>query len=169
MNGYRRVKEVMVPFQYCPSVEEDAPLKEVLAALRSGNGEEGGDWSGYHPLLVLNSKKKPVGTLSLHSLFNVLPRLSPPLKKRRFFSAEGRFLFGKKQRQEDENEGLLVKDAMSPLAGPAAIAEETVLSAALKMLASRVNSLPVLEDGQVIGIIRTIDIFQVIGELLAEN
>ncbi|MGQ9824049.1 MAG: CBS domain-containing protein [Desulfotomaculales bacterium] len=58
---------------------------------------------------------------------------------------------------------------MSPLAGPAAIAEETVLSAALKMLASRVNSLPVLEDGQVIGIIRTIDIFQVIGELLAEN
>lgn len=167
MYGHRRVKEVMVPFQNCPAVQEDVPLKEALAAIRSGNVEEDGFWSGLHPLIVLNRKKKPVGILSLQSFFGALPRLSSRREKGRFFSREGRFLSGGKRKAAGG--GLLVRHVMRPLGRVKAAAEEPVLSAALKMLSCRVNSLPVLEDGQMIGIIRTIDVFQVIGELLAEN
>jgi len=65
-----------------------------------------------------------------------------------------------------KKKGIRLKDVMRPLRLITIEAKDTVLQAAIKIITHRINSLPVLDNGKVVGIVRTFDIFQVIGELL---
>ncbi|WP_027719160.1 CBS domain-containing protein [Desulfovirgula thermocuniculi] len=157
MYGHRTVKEIMVPLYSCPTIREDLSLKEALAVIRTPP----------NTLLVLDRKQRPVGIVTVQSLFKAVPlfTLSPNgkqtlLKIVRLFH---------RRKQNGTGTTPSIKDFIWPLTKVNVSSYEPVYNAVLKMLAYRVDSLPVTEDGKVLGMVRATDIFQVIGELLTES
>ena len=63
MYGHRTVKEIMVPLYSCPTIREDLSLKEALAVIRTPP----------NTLLVLDRKQRPVGIVTVQSLFKAVP------------------------------------------------------------------------------------------------
>ncbi|MHB8918009.1 MAG: CBS domain-containing protein, partial [Desulfocucumaceae bacterium] len=57
-----------------------------------------------------------------------------------------------------------VRDVMRPLAVATVDAGENVKDVAVSLFKHQVNSLPVIKRGKLVGMVRTLDIFMVIGE-----
>lgn len=157
MYGHRTVKEIMVPLHSCPSIREDVPLKEALAVIHTPP----------NTLLVLDRQQKPVGIVTVQSLFRAIPLFASPQNGKQALPKIGQLFHRRKQ--NGAGTAPLIKDLVRPLTKVKVSAYEPVYNAVLKMLAYRVDSLPVAEDGKVLGMVRATEIFQVIGELLAES
>ncbi|OAT80817.1 CBS domain-containing protein [Desulfotomaculum copahuensis] len=164
MPSDRRVREIMVSLRDYSAVQAEAPLAEAIRALRESLHQEGRVWYGFHSVLVLDHRQQLVGLLTLRSLLRAIELAELRHDSQLKGSSWGWYYANRVQK----NSGLRVKDIMRPLTLATVESEETVFQAAVKMVAHRVNSLPVLEKGRVTGIVRTIDVFQVIGELLSD-
>lgn len=161
----RLVKEIMVPLNNYSTVLIDAPLKEAMDALHDSLHQYKRIWYGYHSLLVVNHQKELVGLLTLRTILKATMFLELKHNQQLRGSSWGWYFIAQHQKKE----GIRVKDVMRPLKLITIRAEDTVLQAAIKMVIHRINSLPVLDEGRVVGIVRTFDVFQVIGELLSDQ
>ncbi len=155
----------MVPAAEFPALREDA---DVLVAFRilhehyHSKGREGG-WEGFQSALVYDRRGKAVGILTLRGLLRALELQDLLETLLKSDPAALFFLPGCWQRQY-----IPVKEVMRPL-GVAYVSEEAALwEAALVMLKKRVNSVPVLAGGELRGVVRTVDIFWLIGEILED-
>ncbi|RJQ24773.1 MAG: CBS domain-containing protein [Peptococcaceae bacterium] len=163
MPSDRRVKEIMVPLNDYSTVLIDAPLKEAIDVLNDSLHQYERIWYGYHSLLVINPQKELVGMLTLRTILKAAMLLELKQHQQLRGSSWGWYFAAQHQKKT----GIRVKDVMRPLKLVTARAEDTVFTAAVKMVTHRINSLPVLDKNHVVGIVRTFDVFQVIGELLA--
>ncbi|HHW42873.1 CBS domain-containing protein [Desulfofundulus thermobenzoicus] len=163
MTEGRKVREVMIPIHDYSTVRWDAPLKEAVEILRSSLHREGRVWYGFHSIAVLDGNQHLVGLLTLRSLLKTLQFHAISRDAWLKGSSWGWYFAHRYHRQA----GIRVKDIMRPLALATIQADDTVFQAAVKMITHRVNSLPVLEKRKVVGMVRTIDVFNLIGELLA--
>jgi len=165
MPGERQVKEIMASVRNYSTVLADAPLKEAVEALQDSLHQQEGIWYGFHSVVVLDNRQKLVGLLTLRSVLKAVEFLAISSRQQLKGSSWGWYFTNRVQKET----GLRVKDVMRPLGLVTVKVDDTVWDAALKMLTYRVNSIPVLDGGRVAGIVRTIDVFQVIGELLADE
>jgi len=164
MPGERKVREIMISLRDYSTVQAEAPLGEAIKALQESLHQDGRVWYGFHSVLVLDREQRLVGLLTLRSLLKAIELAALHRDALLRGASWGWYFAGRVHRQS----GVRVRDIMRPLSLATIESEETVFQAAVKMVAHRVNSLPVLEKGRLVGIVRTIDIFQLIGELLAD-
>jgi CBS domain-containing protein len=142
------------------TISEEATLYEAIKILRSSFHRDGRAWYGHRSVIVLGKSGQLVGILTLRGLLKAagLRKLNDDPN----FKAESwGWYYVNRIRTESR---MKVKDVMRPLALATVNHSDKVRDVARSLLRHRVNSLPVLKKGRLIGIVRTIDVFMVIGE-----
>lgn len=155
----RLVRDVMVPIEEYPVVDENATIMEAARTLREFFHQKDGTWYGFQSLLVLNKKGELVGLITLKSFLYAL-QMRDFLEHMLKGDPEGLFftphLFG------DFN----VQKIMRPIDLITIQEDAPLMEALLVIVKKNINSLPVLAGSKPVGIVRTIDLFWLVGELM---
>ncbi len=161
MSQVLKVKNIMVPIGEYPVIRENAAVAEAIKALGSSFHERGGIWYGFQSLLVLSGRNRLVGILTLRGLLKAFERKAvyDHLLKG---DPEG-LMFVKPFGGGME---ITVKDIMRPLRLVTIGHNSSILEAIEIVCRKKVNSLPVMDGKRLVGIVRTIDLFWSVGELL---
>lgn len=164
----RQAKEVMIPIEKYATVKESDTLKAALFVLRDSLAADSG---GHRTLGVLNDRGDLTGFLTVRSILKSLEIL--PLKDNPAAGTGWRvplvdswarfFMRGRLEKIAE----IKVKEVMRPVE-KVFVQEDTPLpEVARTVLRNRVNHIPVLnEEKKVVGIIRSIDILDIIGSFL---
>lgn len=160
--GGKTAGDIMVPIDDYNTISENATIYEAISVLRSSFHRDGKAWYGHRSVIVLGAGGELVGVLSLRGLLKAAG--SKELDYDPQFKAEswGWYYIDRLRKQSR----LRVRDVMRPLAVATVNDGDSVREVALALLKHRVNSLPVLKDGSLTGMVRTLDVFMVIGEYL---
>lgn len=170
------VKAVMVSLALYPDLPASATVGEAIALLRGGT--EPSQYGGFRHVLVLDERGRPIGTASMLTLLRGLEpetlRAVPDAAFQGFatpFQGDAGMaveLFWEKVLAE----GLKGEYHRKPLAQVAesitvTVTPDTTLARALcLMLANDLVVLPVVEQGKVHGVVRLVDLFNRIAELI---
>ncbi|MBM7856153.1 CBS domain-containing protein [Desulfohalotomaculum tongense] len=157
------VRDVMIPIDDYLTVCEEDSIHTAIRTLRTSifHNDSGSSY-GHQTLLVLNNEGDFTGILTLHDLLKAVElkdHYNDPWLK----SASWSWFFINRIHQA---EGVKVKEIMRPIFLVTVNAHQTIQDAVKKMFSQDENFIPVLENDVPVGIIRTIDLFWVIDELL---
>lgn len=157
----RQVRDIMVPIEEYPVVSEDAMVIEAIQKLRESSHQQDGTWYGFHSLIVLNKKEELVGILTLKSLLLAL-------QMREFvehiLKGDPTALFFAPELVSDLR--INVRKIMRPLNLLTVQEDDAIMEALLIIIKNNINSLPVMAGTRPVGVLRTIDLFWFVGELL---
>ncbi|MCL6634399.1 MAG: CBS domain-containing protein [Peptococcaceae bacterium] len=157
----RLVRNIMVPIGEYPVVYEDAMVIEAVHVLRESFHQKDGTWYGFQSLVVLNRKDELVGILTLRSLLLAL-------KMREFvehiLKGDPTGLFFAPGLQSDLR--INVRKIMRPINLVTVQEDASILEALVTIVKNNINSLPVLSGTRPVGVVRTIDLFWFVSELL---
>lgn len=160
MGRGKTAEDIMVPIDDFNTISEDATLYDAIQVLRRSFHRDGTAWYGHRSVIVLGNTGDLVGVLSLRGLLKAAGLQA--LDNDPEFKAEswGWYYVNRLRTQAR----MRVRDVMRPLAVATVDAASSVSEVAMALLKHRVNSLPVLKKGKLIGMVRTLDIFLVLGE-----
>lgn len=161
MSRIMKVRDLVVPVEEYPVIYDDAAVAEAIGELRSSFHEKDGTWYGFQSLLVLNRKERLVGILTLRGLLKAfkIQALYDHLLK----GDPSGMMFIKPFSNSLE---ITVKDIMRPLKLVTVQQDSSILEAVQIICRKKVNSLPVMDGDKLVGIVRTMDLFWSVGELL---
>jgi CBS domain-containing protein len=160
VNGKKTAEDIMVPINDYVTISQKATLYEAINVLRSSFHRDGRAWYGHRSVIVLGEDGDLVGVLSLNEILKAAGLRE--LDNDPDFKAESwGWYYINSMRQSAK---LRVKDVMRPLAVATVDARDEAGEVALALLKHKVNSLPVLKNGKLVGMVRILDIFMVIGE-----
>ncbi|WP_347487955.1 CBS domain-containing protein [Desulfoscipio sp. XC116] len=162
MSYYNKtVDQIMVPINDCPVVREADIVAEAIDTMRRFMHILDGTWFGFQAALVLNSRDKLVGLLTLRGLLRAfqLQQIQDHLLKS---DAIGLFFPNK----FNDNMQIVVRDIMRPIKTAALNRQSSVFEAVQIMVRKNVNLLPVMDKERMVGMVRPIDLFWVVGEML---
>lgn len=150
------IREIMVPISEYSVVSEHVQVREAINVLKkSFYKDERGGIVGHRSLLVTNKKGELVGIVTLRNILKaVLTKYDLPDSYLWIYSVN------------DSGENMPVKGVMRATKIAFVDIEDDLYKAIDLFLTKKVNSLPVLEKGKLVGIIRTIDVFGIMGMLL---
>ncbi|MDQ0286751.1 CBS domain-containing protein [Desulfofundulus luciae] len=158
-----KVREIMVPAEEFPALREDADVVSAFRLFRDYFCRKDGTWIGFQSALVYNSRERAVGILTLRGLLRAL-QLQALLEDLLKGDPVGLFFLPPRWNKQF----ITVKEVMRPVE-TACINEDAALwEAALLMLKKKVNSVPVMAGDNLCGVVRTIDLFWLIGEILED-
>ena len=157
----RQVKNIMVPIEEYPVVDEGATVLEAVMRLRDSFHQMDGTWYGFQSLMVLNEKGKLTGILTLRSLLVAL-RLREFIEH--ILNGDPTGLFFTPHLIKDTK--ITVVKIMRPINLVTVQEDDIIMEALLKIIKYKINSLPVLSGTRPVGVVRTIDLFWFVGELL---
>ncbi|MGB9802803.1 CBS domain-containing protein [Desulfofundulus sp.] len=158
-----KVRQIMVPAEEFPVLYEDTDALSAFRLLRDYFRSKDGTWIGFESALVYNRREKAVGILTVRGLLRAL-QLQALLDDLLKGNPEGLFFLPGRW----NTQFIAVRDVMRPLEA-AFISEDAALwEAALLMLKKKVNSIPVMAGDDLCGVVRTIDLFWVVGEILED-
>jgi len=150
----------MVPVEDYNTISENATLYEAIKVLRGSFHRDGKAWYGHRSVIVLGKGGELTGILSLRGLLKAagLKELDsdPDFKA----EAWGWYYVSRLRKQSS----LRVRDVMRPLTVATVDVGTGVSEVAVALLRHRVNSLPVLKKGNLVGLVRTMDVFMVMGD-----
>ena len=161
----RLAKDVMVPITEYATVGEEDSLKQALFTLRDSLA------SGHRTLAVLDKNGNLAGFLTTRTILKTLETLAFKDNslagtgwKIPLVESWARFFLKSKLEQANE---VKAKDVMRPV-HKIFVREDTSLPEVTRtILQNRVNHIPVLnEEQKVVGIIRAVDVLDIIGNLL---
>ncbi|MEW5898934.1 MAG: CBS domain-containing protein [Bacillota bacterium] len=151
------VRDIMTPLGDYVTVHERDPLIKAIELLKkSFCRDEKGVVLGHRSLLVLNDHQELVGILTIRTILSAVESVPIGFSWADFFA-------------EPDPTGLQmpVREVMRYVMTPHVNADDRVDEAIHTLLRGKVNILPVLEKGKVVGIVRSIDFFELLGEILA--
>jgi len=154
-------KDIMVPVSDYPQIQQEAYIAKAIEILKNFFHEKDGTWYGFQSLLVLGKKNVPTGILTLRGLLNAF-RLQGMTEHLLKTDPTGLFFLPSMSDQFQ----IRVKDLMRPFDYVCVQEDEYIFKAVKLMITNKVNSLPVMSGKSPVGIVRTIDTFWIIGELL---
>lgn len=158
--GKKTARDLMVPINDYMTISENATLFEAIKVLRNSFHRDGRAWYGHRSVIVLGAGGDLVGVLSLKELLRAAGLKE--LDNDPNFKAEcWGWYYVNRLREESK---LRVRDAMRPLTVPTVDADDDVKKVAAALLKNNVDSLPVMNSSGLVGMVRTVDIFMVIGE-----
>ncbi len=157
----RLVRNIMVPIEEYPVVEEGASVLEAIQKLRESFHQKDGTWYGFQSLMVINGRGELVGILTLKSLLVAL-RLREFMEH--ILNGDPTGLFFTPHLIRDSK--ITVRKIMRPLNLITVQEDATIMEALLVILKNNINSLPVLSSTKPVGVVRTLDLFWFVGELL---
>lgn len=150
----------MVAIEDYATIKESATVFEAIKALRQSFHRDGKAWHGHRSVVVLDDRGKLTGILTLRGLLRAAGFRE--LDEDMSLKAESWGWYYTSQLREEM--GIKVRDIMRPIALATVKSDTPVADVALALLRHGVNSLPVFRAGELVGIVRTIDVFLVIGD-----
>ncbi|MDI6711364.1 MAG: CBS domain-containing protein [Thermoanaerobacterales bacterium] len=164
MGRERRVRDIMVPIRDYPTVRAEASLYEAAAMINVYLKRDEGVWHGFRSVMVVDDGGGVIGVLTLRTVLRAVLYAAGKGDPAVEGSSWGGFMLRDVRRQG----GPRVREVMRPATLIAVSPDDSVWDAALKMARNRINSLPVVERRRPVGIVRSIDVFWWISELLEE-
>ncbi|MFZ5642725.1 MAG: cyclic nucleotide-binding/CBS domain-containing protein [Bacillota bacterium] len=161
MYANKTVRDIMVPIGEYPVIYEKTPVSEAIRVMRDSFHQKDGTWHGFQSVLVVNGNEKLVGILTLRGFlkaFKIQAILDHILKGDPlglFFMP--RFYSGLE---------IQTRDIMRPLEIVTVEAGSSIFDAIATVVRGKVNSLPVFSGADLVGVVRTIDLFWAVGECL---
>ncbi|MBE3586090.1 MAG: CBS domain-containing protein [Thermoanaerobacter sp.] len=159
-----RARDVMIPIEQIPTITADATLHEGIQALRQSFHREGRPWHGHRILIVLNNDGKLEGILTLRGILTAVG-LYDLIRNPLFKSESWSWYFLRKLK---EGSRMKVRDIMRPVLLATVQAGDELLEVIRTFLKYNVNSLPVLERGNLLGVVRVVDVFKVLSDYYRE-
>jgi CBS domain containing-hemolysin-like protein len=172
--GLRRVREVMIPIDEYPSVRDVATLHEAIQKIEGSQLEVARRPSLPRVLLVFDEIDVMVGYVRRRDLMRGLePKFlrGVPLDYRtQMFDVEvdpnlAELSFDRMVRGIREAAHRPVSKVMQPIEG-ILDADDHVMKAIQEMVSLDVNLLPVVSEGQLVGVVRSVDLFHELAQLL---
>jgi len=175
-----KVTEVMVPVEEYATVHQDANVYEAVLALEQAQKRFNQERYKHRALLVYDDHKKIAGKLSQ---LDLLKGLEPKYEKVVDMSALTRFGLGREYMKsmmekvelwqrplEDickKAVEIKVKDIMyTPQEEDCVDADSTLDQATHRLIVGRHQSLLVVRDGEIVGVLRLTDVFQKVCEMV---
>jgi len=179
----KKVKDLMVPIAEYATVAEDATLKEALAALDKAQKQFDDDRYAHRAIIVINSVQQVVGKVSQIDVLKALEPKYMDLCEPGSESGMTRYGFTKKFFTDMCTQYNLWATPMSQLVRQAAnrpvksfmytpeageyITEDSSLEEAIHMLVlGRHQSLLVIKDKKIVGVLRLVDVFREITDAM---
>lgn len=157
----KKVTDVMVPISEYPVIYEDTTVAQAFVVMREFFHQKEGTWYGFQSALVFNTNDDPVGLLTLRGLLKAF-KLRAVLDHLLKGDPAGLFFMPRLYSSLE----ICTKDIMRPLNLITVQGNSDVFQAILAMSKGNINSLPVLDGDDLVGIVRTIDLFWAVGEFL---
>lgn len=156
-------RDVMVPISDYSTVSEEDSVRQAIYTLRTSiNRDKSGAFHGHKALLVLNNQGSPSGIITLLDLLKAVglrDHYNDPWIK----SASWSWYY---INQIHQSEGIKVKEIMRPIFLVTVNTDQSIQDVARTMFLQEENLIPVLENNVPVGVIRTIDIFWMLGNLI---
>lgn len=174
MEVVKRIKEIMIPVEAYPSVRDNATLREAIAKIEEAQLEVELRKSLPRVLLVFDEINVMVGIVRRRDIMRGLePKflLSKPLEyRKKLFDIDvdpnlAELSLDRVVRGIREQADRPVSDVMQPI--PTILdAEDHVMKAAQAMVALDVTLIPVLQEGKMLGVVRSVDVFRELAGLV---
>jgi len=170
----KRVKEIMIPVEEYPSVRDNATLREAIVKIEEAQLEVELRKSLPRVLLVFDEIDVLVGTVRRRDIMRGLePKylLSKPLEyKKKLFDIDvdpnlAELSYDRVVRGIREQANRPVSDVMLPIV-TILDAEDHVMKAVQAMVALDVHLIPVLQEGKLVGVVRSVDAFHDLAQLV---
>ncbi|MFZ5634647.1 MAG: cyclic nucleotide-binding/CBS domain-containing protein [Bacillota bacterium] len=157
----KKVRDIMVPISEYPVIYEDTPVAEAVGIMRESFHQKDGTWYGFQSVLVVNRRQRLVGILTLRGFLKAL-KIQAVLDHILTGDPVGLFFL---PRFYDSLE-IKTRDIMRPLNLITVQADSDIFEAIAVMVKGKINSLPVMSGTELVGVVRTIDLFWTAGEYL---
>ena len=170
----RRVAEVMIPRETYPSVRADDTLRHAVAVIEGACIEVGRRVSLPRVLLVLGARDELVGILRRRDIMRGLePRflVSQHIEyRKKFFEVEvdpnlSELPFDRVVKGIREQADRPVGEVMLPVAATID-PDDHLMKAVYEMVSLNQGLIPVVRGGQLLGVIRSVDVFHELAQLL---
>ncbi|CCO09464.1 CBS domain-containing protein [Desulforamulus hydrothermalis] len=160
----KKVKHIMLPIQDYATVFLENSLRDAMFVLKCTffAGCSAGS-QAHRSVLVFDHNKKLVGTLSFRDIINSL-KISRKALSEGFKYREGVFtslclLQAAKK----------VKEVMKPIGKVTVNVNDNILDAICLLMEENLELIPVEDKGQIVGMVRTVEIFKEVSELVEAN
>lgn len=155
----KTVKDIMVPIEDYATVFLENTLRDAMFVLRSTfySGCTLGS-QAHRSVLVFDNKKSLVGTLSFRDIIHSLQSQEDAHQLGDGFARLCLFQANKK-----------VKDIMRPVGQTKVAAEDSIVNAIHLLIREELELIPVEDNGVVVGMIRPVEIFKEVSELVEAN
>jgi len=170
----KRVNEIMIPIEQYPSVRDNSTLREAIAKIEEAQLEVKLRKSLPRVLLVFDQINVLVGTVRRRDIMRGLePKylLSKTLEyKKKLFDIDvdpnlAELSYDRVVRGIREQANRPVSDVMRPIEA-ILDAEDHVMKAVQAMVALDVSLIPVLRKGQLVGVVRSVEAFRELAQLV---
>jgi CBS domain-containing protein len=170
----KRVGEIMVPLDKYPHVSAQSTLEEAIRTMETAQIEVAGRRSLPRLLLVADEDNQVLGIVRRRDLLRGLePRFltgKPPTGGERLFDMEvdpnlldfnpGRLVEDMRRRARRSIRDVMTTDVVT------IDHEDSIMKAIHKIVQNDVTCLPVMKDDRVIGVVRTVELFHEVAQLL---
>ena len=173
----RLVREVMIPLERYPSVRADDTLRQAVAIIEEAWIEVDGRRSLPRILLVLGTRGELVGILRRRDIMRGLePRflVSQRMEYRnKMFDVAvdpnlSELPFDRAVKAIREQAGRPVREVMLPVAATVD-PDDHIMKAVYEMVSLNQSLIPVVREGRVLGVIRSVDVFHELAQLLKDG
>jgi len=170
----QRAGDIMIPLQDYPHIPYWFTLRQAIAELQKTSIDVGGRKSLPRALLVFDEKYNLLGTVRRRDILRALePKflrtMAMPTRKK-LFDVEidpdlteltsGRIAQAMKDQAEQP-----VSDIMQPIVTTVSV-EDHIAKLIYKMYSRDLTLMPVMEDNQVVGVVRSVDVFNAVARML---
>jgi CBS domain-containing protein len=171
----KRVEEIMIPLDSYPSVRTDQTLREAVAVIEGTQLDVGLRRSLPRALLVVDESRDVVGIVRRRDIMRGLePRflVTQPLEyRRKLFDVAldanlAEFSYDHVVHGIRSQAVRPVSDVMLPIKVTIR-SDDYVMKAIYEMVAESVSLIPVVQDGRVVGVLRSVDVFHELAGLLS--
>lgn len=156
----KAVRDIMIPLEKYPTIHKGATLAEAIKVLKDTfHPDDRGVVTGQRSILVINDEKELAGILTIRTMLNAInvnAKVSVSLA--RLFARE---MVG------DNAMMINVSEVMRPLLSHTVNVNASAADAVQVILTGKVNIIPVMDGDKPVGIVRSVDLFNILGELLS--
>jgi predicted transcriptional regulator len=170
----KRARDVMVPLEKYPHVQDRDTLRQAVAAFGDCQIEIEGRTSLPRVLLVFDDEQRLVGLLRRRDILRGLePRflVNAPLEyRRKLFDVRldpnlSDVPFDQVWKEIQAQSGRQVREVMQPVVTTVRH-DDALIKVIYELVARNVSLLPVLENEEVVGVVRTADVFCELARIL---
>ena len=175
MEGWKQVSDVMVPVDRYPSVRDHTTLREAIAVIESAQLEVDLRKSLPRVLMVFDEINVLVGYVRRRDIMRGLePRflVSQPLEyRKKLFDVQidpnlSELPYDRLLQGIQEQANRPVSDVMRPLEAIIE-ADAHFMKAVYEMVSGNLTFIPVIQDEQLVGVLRSVDLFHELAKLVS--
>jgi len=174
MDVVKRIREIMIPVAHYPSVRDNATLRDAIAVMEGAELEVDLRKSLPRVILVFDGIDVLVGYIRRRDIMRGLEPsflVSEPLEYRQKLfdvSVDPNLMelsYDRAVKGIQSQADRPVSDVMQPLEA-ILDADDHVMKAVYEMVSLNVSLIPVLHEGNLVGVVRSVDVFRELADLL---